>query len=106
MIKRKPELLAPAGDPQALKAAVENGADAVYLGGEMFGARAYAGNFDRSALKSALEYAHARNVRIYITVNTLVDNGELGELTDYLFFFVPGRSGCPHHPGFRCCGVD
>ncbi|MEG3068619.1 MAG: peptidase U32 family protein [Syntrophaceticus schinkii] len=86
MIKRKPELLAPAGDPQALKAAVENGADAVYLGGEMFGARAYAGNFDRSALKSALEYAHARNVRIYITVNTLVDNGELGELTDYLFF--------------------
>lgn len=86
MEKRKPELLAPAGDPQALKAAVENGADAVYLGGEMFGARAYAGNFDHSALKSALGYAHARNVRIYITVNTLVDNRELGEFTDYLFF--------------------
>lgn len=86
MTKRKPELLAPAGDPQALKAAVENGADAVYLGGEMFGARAYAGNFDRSALKDALDYAHARNVRIYITVNTLVDNREFGEFTDYLFF--------------------
>ncbi len=86
MANRKPELLAPAGSPQALRAAVENGADAVYLAGKMFGARAFASNFDRSALKDAFEYAHSRNVRIYITVNTLVDNREFGELTDYLFF--------------------
>jgi putative protease len=86
MIKRKPELLAPAGDAQALRAAVENGADAVYFGGKMFGARAYAGNFDRQEIKAALEYAHTRDVRVYITVNTLVDNREFGELTDYLFF--------------------
>lgn len=86
MAIRKPELLAPAGNPQALRAAVENGADAVYLAGKMFGARAYAENFDRSALKDAFAYAHSRNVRIYITVNTLVDNREFGEFTDYLFF--------------------
>lgn len=86
MAIRKPELLAPAGNPQALRAAVENGADAVYLAGKMFGARAYAENFDRSALKDAFEYAHSRNVRVYITVNTLVDNREFGEFTDYLFF--------------------
>jgi putative protease len=86
MANRKPELLAPAGNPQALRAAVENGADAVYLAGKMFGARAFADNFDRSALKDAFEYAHTRNVRIYITVNTLVDNREFGEFTDYLFF--------------------
>ena len=86
MANRKPELLAPAGNPQALRAAVENGADAVYLAGKMFGARAFADNFDRSALKDAFEYAHSRNVRIYITVNTLVDNREFGEFTDYLFF--------------------
>lgn len=86
MTKRKPELLAPAGDVQALRAAVENGADAVYFGGKMFGARAYAGNFDRQEIRAALEYAHTRDVRVYITVNTLVDNREFGELTDYLFF--------------------
>jgi len=86
MAIRKPELLAPAGNPQALRAAVENGADAVYLAGKMFGARAYAENFDRSELKDAFEYAHSRNVRIYVTVNTLVDNREFGEFTDYLFF--------------------
>lgn len=86
MTKKKPELLAPAGDAHALKAAVENGADAVYLGGKMFGARAYAGNFDRKALLAAFEYAHTRDVRVYLTVNTLVDNRELEEFADYLFF--------------------
>ncbi|AFV11559.1 peptidase U32 [Thermacetogenium phaeum DSM 12270] len=84
--RKKPELLAPAGNPLALRAAVENGADAVYLGGKMFGARAFAENFTEEDLASALSYAHGRGVRIYVTVNTLVDNREFGELTDYLFF--------------------
>lgn len=85
-VRKKPELLAPAGNPLALRAAVENGADAVYLGGKMFGARAFAENFTTEDLSAALKYAHASGVRIYVTVNTLVDNREFGELTDYLFF--------------------
>ncbi|HHW42116.1 MAG TPA: U32 family peptidase [Syntrophomonadaceae bacterium] len=84
--KRMPELLAPAGSPDALRAAVANGADAVYLGGRHFGARAYAENFTREEMIEAFDYAHVRGVRIYVTVNTLVDNGEFGELADYLFF--------------------
>jgi putative protease len=87
MTKRMiPELLAPAGGPQALAAAVENGADAVYLGGSLFSARAGAENFTREQLIAALRYAHLRGVRVYVTVNTLVDNGEFGDLADYLFF--------------------
>ncbi len=67
-----PELLAPAGSPEALDAAVAAGADAVYLGSTQFGARAFAKNFDRPALASAVEKAHAAGVRIYLTVNTLI----------------------------------
>ena len=78
------ELLAPAGSMEALKAAVESGADAVYLSGKMFGARAYANNFDENGLKEAIEFAHLRNVKIHVTVNTLVDNAEVAELTEYL----------------------
>ena len=57
------ELLAPAGSMEALKAAVEGGADAIYLSGKMFGARAYANNFDEQCLKEAIEFAHLRNVK-------------------------------------------
>lgn len=78
------ELLAPAGSMEALKAAVESGADAVYLSGKMFGARAYANNFDETGLKEAIEFAHLRNVKIHVTVNTLVDNAEVAELVEYL----------------------
>ena len=78
------ELLAPAGSIEALKAAVESGADAVYLSGQMFGARAYANNFDEQGLKEAIEFAHLRNVKIHVTVNTLVDNAEIPELVEYL----------------------
>ncbi len=74
---RKAELLAPAGSFEALKAAVHNGADAVYLGGKNFSARAFADNFDRDEMKQAVEYAHLRNVRIYVTVNTLLNDDEL-----------------------------
>ena len=71
------ELLAPVGSFEALKAAVACGADAVYLGMERYGARAEAGNFDRESLCRALEFAHLRGVKVYVTVNTLIKTGEL-----------------------------
>ena len=80
------ELLAPAGSVEALKAAVESGANAVYLSGKMFGARAYANNFDEQGLREAIEFAHLRDVKIHVTVNTLVANEEIAELADYLRF--------------------
>lgn len=80
------ELLAPAGDFEALKAAVQNGADAIYLGGVDFGARAYASNFDRDTMKEAVEYAHIRGVKIYITVNILMKDSEIQSLMDYIKF--------------------
>jgi len=80
------ELLAPVGSHEALVAAVESGANAVYLAGEMFGARAYADNFDRETLKEAIQFAHMRDVLVNVTVNTIVDNDELDELANYLRF--------------------
>lgn len=80
----KPEILAPAGSMEALKAAVHAGADAVYLGGTRFGARAYAGNFDEAALIEGIEYSHLQGVKVYLTVNTLFRNEELSLLADYL----------------------
>ena len=71
MKKEDIELLAPAGSFDALKAAVQNGANAIYLGGQKFGARAFAHNFDYEALKQAVNYCHLRNVKLYVTVNTL-----------------------------------
>lgn len=81
-----PELLAPVGSQEALIAAVQNGADAVYLGGKMFSARQYANNFDRDELCRAFEYAHVRGVKVYVTVNTLLADSELAEAMDYLKF--------------------
>ena len=78
------ELLAPAGNMEALKAAISNGCDAIYLGMQKFGARAYSANFDIDTLKEAIEYAHLRNVKIYCTMNTIVFEEELEE---YNFFF-------------------
>lgn len=80
------ELLAPAGSWEALEAAVNAGADAVYMGGKAFGARAYASNFDKEEMTKAVYFAHMHRVRLYITVNTLVDDSELPELADYLLF--------------------
>lgn len=76
-MKKRIELLAPAGSSEALHAAVENGADAVYLGGKLFSARQQADNFDIAVLKEALDYAHAKGVSIYLTMNTLVSDGEM-----------------------------
>ncbi|MBQ7760296.1 MAG: DUF3656 domain-containing protein [Acidaminococcaceae bacterium] len=80
------ELLAPAGSWEALEAAVNAGADAVYMGGKAFGARQYASNFDREEMAKAVYFAHMHRVRIYITVNTLVDDSEMQELASYLLF--------------------
>lgn len=86
MNKKNIELLAPAGSWEALEAAVNAGADAVYMGGRAFGARAYASNFDKEEMAKAVYFAHMHGVRLYVTVNTLVDDSELGELADYLLF--------------------
>lgn len=86
-MKRKhalPELLAPAGDMKCLYAAVEGGADAVYVGGHSFGARAYAKNFDIDELSYAVRYCHIHSVKLYVTVNTLVYDKEMRELSDYV----------------------
>ena len=76
------ELLAPAGDMDALRAAVQNGADAVYLGTGTFNARRHAGNFDGDGLNEAVAYCHARGVKVHVTVNTLVRQDELEALFD------------------------
>ncbi|NLM29054.1 MAG: peptidase U32 [Methanomicrobiales archaeon] len=81
-----PELLAPAGSPEALRAAVAAGADAVYLAGRRFGARHYAANFSDDELRSAVDYAHLHGVRVYVTVNTLVSDAELPDVIRYLLW--------------------
>lgn len=78
------ELLAPAGSKDALKAAVIGGADAVYLGGSRFGARRLADNFTDAELQAAVRFAHRRGVKVYVTVNTLVKERELGDAYAYL----------------------
>lgn len=78
------ELLSPAGNMECLKAAIQNGANAVYLGGKHFGARAFAGNFSNEELKEATNYCHLYGVRIYITVNTIVYQDEVGEFIEYI----------------------
>ncbi|XOQ52647.1 MAG: DUF3656 domain-containing protein [Succiniclasticum sp.] len=80
------ELLAPAGTWEAMEAAVNAGADAVYLAGKAFGARAYADNFDRDEMSRAIRFCHLHHVRMYVTVNTLVDDREMADLEDYLIF--------------------
>ncbi len=78
------ELLAPAGDMEALKAAISNGCDAIYLGMQKFGARAYSSNFDLESLKEAIIYTHLRNVKIYVTMNTIVFENEIEEMTEQM----------------------
>lgn len=78
------ELLAPAGSLEILKGVIESGADAVYVGGSMFGARAYANNFTEEELLEAIDFAHLRGVKVYLTVNTLIKNSEFSKLYGYL----------------------
>ncbi len=81
---KKLELTAPAGGMEQLTAAVNAGADSVYLGYKKFGARAYADNFDLNQLKRAVKYAHTHGVKIYLTINTLIKNNEIRELLEFL----------------------
>ena len=85
-MKNKIELLAPVGSMESLYAAVQNGANAVYLGGKLFNARQYASNFEFEELKEAVSYAHLRGVKIYVTTNILADNSEMEEVIDYIKF--------------------
>ncbi|HBK84491.1 MAG TPA: peptidase U32 [Firmicutes bacterium] len=81
---QKPELLAPAGTLEKLKFAITYGADAVYLGGPMWGLRAYAGNFTMEDIADGVSFAHARGARVYVTVNMIPHNDDLDGLDDYL----------------------
>ena len=76
----KIELLAPAGSMESLKMAVFAGADAVYLSGKNFGARAFAKNFSNEELKEAVEVAHIRGVKVYLTLNTIIFENEFEDL--------------------------
>lgn len=87
----KIELLAPAGSYEAFIAAVQNGANAVYLGGNIFSARAFATNFSNEEIIDAVKYAHLRNVRIYITVNTLLQDFQFDEVVEYLTFLYTAQ---------------
>ena len=91
---KRVELLAPAGDMACFKAAVNAGADAIYLGGEEYGARAYASNFTTEELCEAICYAHLFDVKVYLTVNTLVKERELSGLCDFIRpFYEVGLDG-------------
>ena len=83
---KKPELLSPAGDFASLKAAIQAGCDAVYLGGKLFGARAFSNNFDNNELVEAIKYAHLYKVKVYVTVNTLVYEHEVNKFMEYIDF--------------------
>ena len=83
---KKPELLSPAGNMLCLKAAVQAGCDAVYLGGYKFGARTFAGNFDNEEMIQAINYAHLYGVKIYVTVNTIIYENEVEEFMEYVDF--------------------
>lgn len=85
-MKKKPELLAPCGSPEALIAAIDGGADAVYLGGKLFNARMNAKNFDDGALKDAVALCHGRGVRLYVTLNTQIYDREMKRALEYAAF--------------------
>ena len=87
-MNKKVELLAPAGGYETMVAAFNAGADAVYLGGSKFGARAYADNFDTEQVLDAIRYAHLHDKRIYMTVNTLVKEREFSQVYDFMVPFA------------------
>ncbi len=84
--KHLPELLAPAGSPEAFRAAVFAGADAVYLSGKRFGARKSAPNFTDAEIEEAVRYAHSRDISVYVTINTLIHDRELPGVAEYLIW--------------------
>ena len=82
----KVELLSPVGNMKTLYQAIHNGADAVYLGGKHFGARKYSDNFTNEELKEAIRYAHLFNVKVYVTVNTIIYENEINDFLEYIFY--------------------
>ena len=90
---RKPELLVPASSLEVLKVAVIFGADAVYIGGEVFGLRAKAKNFSMEDMKEGVEFAHAHGVKVYVTANILAHNQDLEGVRAY-FAELRDRAGC------------
>lgn len=87
-MRRRPELLAPAGTPEKLRMAFAYGADAAYLGGEQFGLRAFGGNFSQDEMRTAVRLAHASEKKIYVTVNVFPHNEDIADLPDYLRFLA------------------
>ena len=83
---KKVELLSPAGNMECLKAAINAGCDAVYLGGYNFGARNYATNFSNEEIEEAIKYAHIYGVKVYVTVNTMIYENEVEEFIKYIDF--------------------
>ena len=92
-MRTHPELLSPAGSPESLRAAVQSGADAVYLGLNQYGMRAHAGNFTPDTLKDAVAYAHAHHARVYLTLNIFAYDEDIEPMVD------AARTA-------RSCGVD
>ncbi len=80
------EILSPAGSPEGLIASIKGGCDAVYLGGKMFGARAFSKNFSDSELEGAVNFAHDNDVKVYVTVNTLIKDSEMSDAMSYVRF--------------------
>ena len=94
MEKKQVEILAPAGSWDSMKAAVAAGADAVYMGGSRFGARAYADNADEKELVEAIDYVHLHGRKLYMTVNTLFKERELKDLAEYMRpYYLAGLDG-------------
>ena len=83
-MSKKPEILAPAGSPEALTAAIRAGADAVYVGGKRFSARNSAANFSDEELAEALRLCHSSGARLYLAVNTIISDGEAEDFAEYI----------------------
>lgn len=83
---KKVELLSPAGNKQCLEAAIKAGCDAVYLAGNLYGARSFAGNFSNEELIDAVEYAHLYGVKVYVTINTIIYEKEVEKFVEYVRF--------------------
>ena len=82
----KIELLAPAGNLEILKTAIDNGADAVYIGGENFSARAFADNFNNDQIIEAINYAHIKGSKVYVTINTMAHDDEIKDIIEFVDF--------------------
>ena len=106
-MKREVEILAPAGSWECLEAAVCAGADAIYIGGSRFGARAHADNLNEERMLEAIDYVHLHGRRLYMTVNTLFKEDELEELENYMRPpILRTRAGCSDCAGYRGYAPD